>query len=70
MTAHCDAPTFLDLKGDRQLLSHATLQLYLNDADSLYNPTERLVGGATSFLSENGKRCVDFHPTAGSVLIF
>lgn len=46
------------------------MHLYLNDSARASATGEGHVGGATSFLSRDGKRRVDVDPKAGSVLIF
>lgn len=52
------------------MLSHYTVQLYLNDSAKASATGDGHVGGATSFLSRDKKRRVDVNPKAGSVLIF
>jgi hypothetical protein len=53
---------------DGNEVSHATLHLYLNDAE--HQPEgETLVGGATTFWSFDERR-FDVAPLMGSVLIF
>jgi len=57
-------------------MTHYTLHLYLNDsfakmegASGEPSPTD-LVGGATSFLSQDHERRVNVNPKSGRVLIF
>ena len=47
-----------------------TVHLYLNDSVAQAGETADLVGGATSFLSNDGKKKVDVDPKAGRVLVF
>jgi len=42
----------------------------LNDSKAAVGDSAELVGGATPFLSNDGKRKVDVDPKAGRVLIF
>ncbi|KAL7926008.1 hypothetical protein ACQKWADRAFT_281504 [Trichoderma austrokoningii] len=58
---HCDA-SYRSEKDGVIMETYYTLHLYLSD--------EGLVGGATAFLSRNGKTRMDVDPKAGSVLIF
>ncbi|KAH7025768.1 uncharacterized protein B0I36DRAFT_249156 [Microdochium trichocladiopsis] len=84
--AHCDgAYTERDAE-TVDLTTHFTLQLYLNDSHGAALEKGRhtnnsdeaetggggggLVGGATSFLSNDETRKIDVHPRAGRVLIF
>lgn len=46
-----------------------TIHLYLNDSKAEV-PGADLVGGATTFFSNDEKRRLDVHPKAGRVLIF
>ncbi|KAI1491160.1 hypothetical protein F5X96DRAFT_489913 [Biscogniauxia mediterranea] len=47
-----------------------TLHLFLNDSQQAVGEEADLVGGATSFLSLDGRRRLDVDPKAGRVLIF
>jgi hypothetical protein len=68
-SAHCDGSTWLEKDG-KQLETHYTLHLYLNDSAATSPTGEGVVGGATTFSSGDGKRRIDVNPKAGSVLIF
>lgn len=46
------------------------MHLYLNDSKAEAGDAASLVGGATSFLSQDETRKVDVDPRAGRVLIF
>lgn len=63
--AHCDG-TFRDAKDGKEVRTFYTIQLYLDTAE----PSEELIGGATSFLSRDEKRRIPVHPVPGSVLLF
>jgi hypothetical protein len=67
--AHCDGPFSEEVDG-KIFRTFFTLHLYLNDSVAEAGESGELVGGATSFLSSDGKRKVDVHPKAGRVLIF
>ncbi|KAK4446764.1 hypothetical protein QBC34DRAFT_304316 [Podospora aff. communis PSN243] len=72
---HCDG-AYSEEKDGKIYRTHYTVHLYLNDsaieaeAGTDGSPSADLVGGATSFLSNNGERKVDVNPKAGRVLIF
>lgn len=66
---HCDGSYSEEVDGDR-FSTFFTLQLYLNDSVAAVGQDADLVGGATSFLSNDGKKKVDVDPKAGRVLIF
>lgn len=55
---------------DEEFQSFFTIQLYLNDSVAAAGEDAELVGGATSFLSNDGNKKVDVDPKAGRVLIF
>jgi hypothetical protein len=57
------------MDNEREFMTHYTLHLYLNDSVTA-SPDSQLIGGATAFLSKDGKRRLDVNPKAGSVLIF
>ncbi|KAK4033957.1 hypothetical protein C8A01DRAFT_19168 [Parachaetomium inaequale] len=66
---HCDA-AFADTRDPaRTIRTMFTIHLYLNDSKAEVEGAE-LVGGATSFYSNDEKRKIDVNPKAGRVLIF
>ncbi|KAL2135387.1 hypothetical protein VTI74DRAFT_8799 [Chaetomium olivicolor] len=66
---HCDAP-YVDMSDPkRNIRTMFTIHLYLNDSKAEVEGAE-LVGGATSFFSNDEKRKLDVDPKAGRVLIF
>lgn len=68
---HCDGEYSEEKEDGTVLRTHYTVHLYLNDSvQEVGEDRAELVGGATSFLSENEKRKVDCDPRAGRVLIF
>ncbi|KAI7786390.1 oxidoreductase domain containing protein [Diaporthe eres] len=66
---HCDGAFSEEVDG-KVFKTFYTLHLYLNDSVAEAGKSAELVGGATSFLSGDGKRRVDVDPKAGRVLIF
>ncbi|KAM7213087.1 hypothetical protein V8F06_011510 [Rhypophila decipiens] len=70
---HCDG-AYSEKKGDIVYRTHYTLHLYLNDSVAEAEPEQKtatdLVGGATSFLSDDESRKYDVNPKTGRVLIF
>jgi hypothetical protein len=69
MTAHCDGA--YREEGDGPVVqTQYTLHLYLNDSKIEVGEPAELIGGATSFLSDDEKRGLDVDPKAGRVLIF
>ncbi|KAI0018752.1 oxidoreductase domain-containing protein [Xylariomycetidae sp. FL0641] len=79
---HCDSPYGEELPpgegggggGGGYVQTFYTLHLYLNDSQQAVGRgrggNAELRGGATSFLSRDGKRRIDVDPKAGRVLIF
>ncbi|KAK4150964.1 hypothetical protein C8A00DRAFT_17564, partial [Chaetomidium leptoderma] len=67
--AHCDAPFADTREPGRIIRTMFTIHLYLNDSKAEVADAE-LVGGATSFFSNDEKRKIDVNPKAGRVLIF
>lgn len=67
--AHCDSPFGEEVDG-KSFKTFFTLHLYLNDSVAEAGEEADLVGGATSFLSNDGKKKVDVDPKAGRVLLF
>ncbi|KAH7316895.1 hypothetical protein B0I35DRAFT_469352 [Stachybotrys elegans] len=65
---HRDSPYWYT-EGDKEFMTHYTLHLYLNDSAAASSDSD-LAGGATAFLSPDGKRRIDVNPKVGSVLIF
>ena len=68
-TAHCDSPYADTTDPDRSIRTLFTIHLYLNDSKAEVDGAE-LVGGATTFFSNDEKRRLDVHPKAGRVLVF
>ncbi|KAK0650027.1 hypothetical protein B0T16DRAFT_139288 [Cercophora newfieldiana] len=68
---HCDGAFSQEVDG-AILKTFYTLHLYLNNSTATEASAgpEGLVGGATSFLSDDHERRVDVNPKAGRVLIF
>ncbi|KAM7189747.1 hypothetical protein V8F33_009886 [Rhypophila sp. PSN 637] len=66
--------SYSEKKGDAIYRAHYTLHLYLNDSVAEAEPEQQtatdLVGGATSFLSDDEGCKYDVNPKAGRVLIF
>jgi hypothetical protein len=69
VTAHCDAPYSDRSDPKRDIRTIFTIHLYLNDSKVEVEDAE-LVGGATTFYSNDEKRRIDVDPKAGRVLIF
>lgn len=69
LVAHCDGPYGEEHDG-KVTKTHFTLHLYLNDSVAEAGKDAELVGGATSFLSDDETRKMDVDPKAGRVLIF
>ncbi|KAI8174478.1 hypothetical protein K4K51_008774 [Colletotrichum sp. SAR 10_75] len=68
---HCDGPYSEEMEDGTVYRTHYTVHLYLNDsAAEVGKEKADLVGGATSFLSNDERRKVDVDPKAGRVLIF
>ncbi|KAJ4302333.1 hypothetical protein N0V88_002477 [Collariella sp. IMI 366227] len=67
--AHCDASYSEDAGPDRTVRTLFTVHVYLNDSKAEVEDAE-LVGGATTFYSNDEKRRMDVDPKAGRVLIF
>ncbi|KAL2258213.1 hypothetical protein VTK26DRAFT_8573 [Humicola hyalothermophila] len=69
---HCDGVYVDTSDPSRTIKTMFTIQLYLNDSKAEAGPgsTTRLLGGATTFLSNDERRWVDVNPKAGRVLIF
>ncbi|KAK3326412.1 oxidoreductase domain-containing protein [Apodospora peruviana] len=67
---HCDSPYFENSQDGKTFETLFTVHLYLNDSQQEVGKSVDLVGGATSFLSNDEKRKVDVDPKAGRVLIF
>ena len=68
---HCDGPYwYFEEDSGREVRTHYTVHLYLNDSKAESPTGEGHVGGATSFLSRDGTKRLDVNPKAGSVLIF
>ncbi|KAJ6437239.1 oxidoreductase domain-containing protein [Purpureocillium lavendulum] len=67
---HCDGPYWYFEEDEREVRTMYTVHLYLNDSAAESSTGEGHVGGATAFLSGDGKRKLDVNPKAGSVLIF
>ncbi|EFX05392.1 oxidoreductase [Grosmannia clavigera kw1407] len=65
---HTDSPYYYEANGEK-FLTFYTVHLYLNDSFEV-DPTSKLVGGTTSFLSKDKSKRADVNPKAGSVLIF
>ncbi|KAH6641697.1 hypothetical protein F5144DRAFT_144728 [Chaetomium tenue] len=66
---HCDAP-YSDVSDPaRTIRTMFTIHLYLNDSKAEVEGAD-LVGGATTFFSNDEKRRIDVNPKAGRVLIF
>ena len=68
MIAHCDG-SYREEKDGKEFKTIYTVHLYLNDSKAEV-PEAELVGGATSFLSDDEERKIDVNPKAGRVLIF
>ncbi|KAH6840729.1 hypothetical protein B0I37DRAFT_384962 [Chaetomium sp. MPI-CAGE-AT-0009] len=66
---HCDAPYADTSDPERTIRTIFTIHLYLNDSKAEVEGAE-LVGGATTFFSNDEKRRIDVNPKAGRVLIF
>ncbi|KAH6627088.1 hypothetical protein B0J18DRAFT_426461 [Chaetomium sp. MPI-SDFR-AT-0129] len=66
---HCDSPYRDNQDPSRRIVTMFTIHLYLNDSKAEV-PGADLVGGATTFFSNDEKRRLDVHPKAGRVLIF
>ncbi|KUI58557.1 hypothetical protein VP1G_05805 [Cytospora mali] len=66
---HCDG-SYSEKVDDKVFKTFFTLHLYLNDSVAEVGEEAELVGGATSFVSNDGKNKVDVDPRAGRVLIF
>ena len=69
MIAHCDAPYSDTSDPARTIRTMFTIHLYLNDSKAEVEGAD-LVGGATTFFSNDEKRRIDVNPKAGRVLIF
>lgn len=67
--AHCDS-NYSEEEDGRVLKTFFTIHLYLNDSVAEAGKQAGLVGGATSFLSNDGIRKTDVNPKAGRALIF
>lgn len=68
--AHCDG-NYSEKVDDTIHKTFFTVHLYLNDSKAEAGEEASLVGGATSFLADDGsERKVDVDPKAGRVLIF
>lgn len=68
--AHCDGRYVEEIDG-KTLHTLFTVHLYLNDSIAeAGEENAELVGGATSFLSNDDTRKIDVDPKAGRVLIF
>ncbi|OLN86462.1 hypothetical protein CCHL11_06436 [Colletotrichum chlorophyti] len=68
---HCDGSYGEETDDGAVFRTHYTVHLYLNDSVAEVGKDKAdLVGGATSFLSNDEKRKVDVDPRAGRVLIF
>lgn len=70
MIAHCDGTYTEDGPDGASLSTLFTTHLYLNDSVAAVGEEAELVGGATSFVSNNRSRRVDVDPKAGRLLIF
>ncbi|KAG8168823.1 hypothetical protein KVR01_001572 [Diaporthe batatas] len=66
---HCDGAFSEEVDG-KIFKTFFTIHLYLNDSVAEAGESAGLVGGATSFLSDDAKSKVDVNPKAGRVLIF
>ncbi|KUI74394.1 hypothetical protein VM1G_09789 [Cytospora mali] len=66
---HCDG-SYSEKVDDKVFKTFFTLHLYLNDSVAEAGEEAELVGGATSFVSNDGKNKVDVDPKAGRVLVF
>lgn len=67
---HCDGSYVTE---DGREVSFVTVHVYLNGGegeDLLKEGEERLEGGETRFMSEDGKTKLDVNPEVGSVLVF
>ena len=69
ITAHCDAPYADRSDPKRDIRTIFTIHLYLNNSKAEVEDAE-LVGGATTFYSNDERRRIDVDPKAGRVLIF
>ncbi|CAJ2502276.1 Uu.00g096700.m01.CDS01 [Anthostomella pinea] len=67
---HCDGPYGEPTADGGYSQTYFTVHLYLNDSQQEVGEEAELRGGATSFLSRDGKRKMDIDPKAGRVLIF
>lgn len=70
MAAHCDG-NYSEKVGETVFKTFFTIHLYLNDSVAEGGEQADLVGGATSFVANDGSdRKVDINPKAGRALIF
>ncbi|KAJ4421723.1 hypothetical protein N0V82_003567 [Gnomoniopsis sp. IMI 355080] len=67
---HCDG-NYSEKIDDTVSKTFFTIHLYLNDSEAVAGQEAQLVGGATSFVANDGSdRKVDVDPKAGRILIF